>query len=138
MTAFDRCLKESAIMPIMGSMDIMEEHEITLTMTGTSVLSREVLEEMTFRAQDALVARARDFALGAAVAANFAENAVEVDFLVMVSAPAEVYERVAAVIRVLEEAGFSMGSTPQLPSPPDRFALSSSATQAVPQPLCVA
>jgi hypothetical protein len=138
MTAFGRCLKESATMPIMGSMDIMEEHEITLTMTGTSILPREVLEEMTFRAQDALVAKARDFALGAAAAANFAENSIEVDFVVMVSSSAEVYERVAAVVRVLEEAGFSSGSTPKLPPPPDRFALSSSATQAVSQTLCVA
>lgn len=137
MMAFYRGLKESAMLPMMGSMDTMEEHEITLTMTGTSVFPREVLEEMTFRAQDALVAKARDFALGAAAAANFAENSVEIDFVVLVSAPAELYERVAAVIRVLEEAGFSTGSTPQLPAPPDRFALSSSATQAV-QPLCVA
>lgn len=125
-------------MPMMGSMDIMEEHEITLTMTGTSALPRDVLEDMTFRAQDALVAKARDFALGAAAAANFAENSVEVDFVVIVATPAELYERVAAVIRILEGAGFPLSATPQLPPPPDRFALSSSATQAVQQPLCVA
>jgi hypothetical protein len=87
---------------------------------------------------DALVARASDFALGAAAAANFADSSVEIDFVVAVATAAEVYERVAAVIRVLEEAGLTDAGSPPVPDRSERFALSSSSTQAVEQPLCVA
>jgi hypothetical protein len=126
------------MMPMMGSMTIMEEHQITLTMVATSVLPREVLEDMTFHVQEVLVANASDLALGAAAAANFADNSVEVDFVVAVSSAAEVHERVAAVVRILERAGITkVGSLPE-PPPSERFALSSSSTHAVEQPLCVA
>ncbi|HEX4806633.1 MAG TPA: hypothetical protein VFU94_12095 [Conexibacter sp.] len=114
----------------------MEEHQVTLTMTGMSVLPREVLEDMTFRAQEALVESARDFALGAVAAANFAENAVEVDFVVIVASAAEAHEHVASVIRVLEGAGLATVRSAPEPLPSERFALSSSATHAVPQPVC--
>jgi hypothetical protein len=120
----------------MGSMNAMDEHEITLKLVATSVLPREALEDMVLQAQMALESQAKDLALGAAASANFAENSVEVDFVLTASSAAELYERVAAVIRVLENAGFNNAGAPMQKASSERFALSSSSTHAVWQAVC--
>jgi hypothetical protein len=104
----------------------LQEHEVVLMLDAAEPLPREVLEAWTARAEDVLEAQAADLALGASAAANFASNSIEIDFVVAVESPAEIYDRVGRVMRILQEAGFR-GEQPE--APPLR--LSSSATHAV-------
>jgi hypothetical protein len=103
----------------MGKVETMEEHEVALLLATTGDISRDDLEEWAILAEDALTESAADFALGASAVANFAQNAIEIDFLVHANSPSELHERLADVLRVLMEAGFEKLSpaTPTQPRP---------------------
>lgn len=104
----------------------LQEHEVVLTLEAAEPMPREVLEAWTARAEGALEERAAQLALGASAAANFATNSIEIDFVVAVESPAEIYDCVGRVVRILQEAGFRDESQTV---PPLR--LSSSATHAL-------
>jgi 2'-5' RNA ligase len=105
----------------------MQEHEVTLMLLASAPMSREDLEASAMHAEATLVARAHEFALGAATAANFAQSSIEIDFVVSVASPAEVHDCVARVVRILQEAGFNSQQEPKAPP----LQLASSATHAV-------
>jgi precorrin-2 methylase len=104
-----------------------QEHQVTLTLMAAAPMSREALEEWTVHAEHVLEERAADVALGASAAANFAANAVEVDFVVVVATDAELYDSLSRVVRVLHEAGFEAPGKPDVPA----MQVAASATQAV-------
>lgn len=115
-----------------GNMKHMEEHEITLTMHADRPLAREVLEELTMKAQLVLDAQAKNLALGAAASANFVENSIELDFVVLASSDSHVHDRIADVIRILEGAGFAKAQNPvEREDPVEQFTLATSYAHAV-------
>lgn len=107
----------------------LQEHEVVLTLVATVPLSREELEALTLHAEGVLVDKATDIALGASAAANFRDNSIEVDFVVSAASPAEIYEQVGRVMRILQEAGFQSEPQGFREAPPLRLA--SSATHEV-------
>jgi hypothetical protein len=79
------------------------EAAVVLTLEATRHISREALEEATFRVERILDEHMADIAPGASACADFEHHSVEIDISLAGLPPTELHRRLATIVDTLEQ-----------------------------------
>src|SRR5579859_4515436 len=81
------------------------EASVSLVLSASESVPREVLEDLTLHVEEVLEEHAADIAPGASASANFATSSIEIDAVLEGEDPAEVHRRLAELISCLQQHG---------------------------------